>query len=292
MACRQPYRRDDYEIRCVHPHLQSPLDSSAALAYSCNYFFSKVGENLNQHQFNSTLAAFGLGSRTGAQSDAREASGSLPRTAWRTHNALGDTPELRVSPVQLIAAYAALVNGGQLFVPQQSAPHDFTPHERARLRIAPAHRALLIQGMRGAVAYGTAARAQLASDSSHIYGKTGTATTLDDFRATHGWFVGFTTGSDTSGIAPPESVGLIALVFLTGATGSDAAELARPIFEAYQRIETQHAQATLATSDAHRTAPQSFASSCAGRDARTTTHRRTRARPARARTERVDRRAR
>ncbi len=258
ITCRQPLRRDDYEIRCVHPRRQSPLDPAEALAYSCNYYFSKIGEQLNEHQFNSTLISFGLGRRTGVQSDAREASGRLSNGSWRAANALGDTPDMLVTPIQLANAYAALVNGGRVLIPRQSAPHDFTPHERTRLDIAPAHRALLIEGMRGAVAYGTAARAQLAAVSPRIYGKTGTSTTAADFRATHGWFVGFTTHHDASKLAPPESVSLVVLVFLKRGNGVESAEASRPIFEEYERLETHRVQ-VIAARDSNRVATQSDA---------------------------------
>src|SRR3712207_7900258 len=65
--------------------------------------------------------------------------------------------------MQLITAYAALFDGGRL-----------TQHGMS-LDVAPEHRTLLIEGMRGAVTYGTAERAALARIPLHIFGKTGTS---------------------------------------------------------------------------------------------------------------------
>jgi stage II sporulation protein D len=119
---------------------------------------------------------------------------------------------------------------------------------RARTEIAPAHRALLLAGMRGAVAYGTAARAGLATLPVYVFGKTGTSTPQDGWRA-QGWFVGFAAGRTPAGgetsagrrtsagveDLAPEGVRLAVLVFLKRSRGAEAAELARPVFEAYAR---------------------------------------------------------
>lgn len=105
--------------------------------------------------------------------------------------------------------------------------------------------------MRGAVRYGTAETASLYSLPIYIFGKTGTATQINGFRS-QGWFVGFASPLDNSPASPlhdnskgdreaaPERVKLAVLVFLTKAHGSEAAQVARPVFEEYGRFaETQ-----------------------------------------------------
>ena len=109
--------------------------------------------------------------------------------------------------------------------------------------LAIANPGLIGNGMRGAVRYGTAETASLYSLPVYIFGKTGTATQINGFRS-QGWFVGFASPLDNSSTAEsesmPKSVKLAVLVFLTRAHGSDAAEVARPIFEEYSRFaETQ-----------------------------------------------------
>jgi stage II sporulation protein D len=115
----------------------------------------------------------------------------IPGGEWRTETALGEGGAVLATPLQMITAYAALVNGGRLFEPQRVAvAADFKPRERARLSITDAERALIVAGMRGAVSYGTAERARLDALPLRIFGKTGTATEIGGFR-THGWFIGF-----------------------------------------------------------------------------------------------------
>ena len=57
-------------------------------------------------------------------------------------------------------------------------------------------RAILIEGMRGAVAFGTAKKAELDSLPAFVIGKTGTSTPLQGFRP-QGWFVGVAFAADT-----------------------------------------------------------------------------------------------
>src|SRR5262245_22314030 len=231
--CRTRYVHDDFEIVCSHPVSNSPFGLSQALAYSCNDFFARLSERLSEGAFNSTLGAFGFGEKTGV--NANESRGELPRGEWGARDALGESDHLLVTPVQLITAYAALVNGGHLYRPQQSIDHNLIPQERLRLNIAPEHRAALIEGMRGSVKYGTASKAGLGSLPGYVFGKTGTSTSSVRWR-TQGWFVGF--AAEKKPTVPPraEQVALGILVFLRRAHGSQAAEIAKPIFDCGLRI--------------------------------------------------------
>ncbi|MGI8654480.1 MAG: SpoIID/LytB domain-containing protein [Pyrinomonadaceae bacterium] len=263
VLCRTTYRRDDFETRCSHLKLNPPFDPVHALAYSCNYYFSKLGEKLNAESFDATLAGFGFGARTGSD-DEREATGALPRGEWRVPYALGFGDQMLVTPAQLITAYAALFNGGHLYVPQRAASQNFIKQERAApdMILAPAHRALLLEGLRGAVAYGTAVHAGLNGFPQIVFGKTGTSLPRDDFR-THGWFVGFAadrhktenaegdsseSNSSESGSSEnlsPSSMRLAVLVFLKRAHGAECANLARNIFATYAHAATPHTDAQI-----------------------------------------------
>ena len=88
----------------------------------------------------------------------------------------------------------------------------------------------MLEGMRGAVSFGTAEKADLDSLPAYIIGKTGTSTQLGGFRS-QGWFVGVAFKPDTS--PEPADAQLLVVVYLKNAHGSDAAELARPIFEEF-----------------------------------------------------------
>ncbi|MCA1628764.1 MAG: SpoIID/LytB domain-containing protein [Acidobacteria bacterium] len=175
------------------------------------------------------------------------------RGAWRTETALGEGGAILATPLQMISAYSALVNGGRLFDARRAAPENFDARESARVHVSPEERALVVGGMRGAISYGTAERARLDELPLKIFGKTGTATEIGGFR-THGWFVGFATIARASAAArdagalyvspdeaqgdqpAPRDVKLAVLVFLRRARGKQCAEIARPVFEEFARL--------------------------------------------------------
>jgi stage II sporulation protein D len=249
--CGEKYAHEEFHTVCSHPRDLPPLNPTEAIAYSCNYYFGKVGERLAESDFDSTLNEFGFGKTSGVNFD-REAQGLLRRAEWHSQNAIGEGDHLRATPIQLINAYSAMVNGGQLFAPRVAPMTGFVPKLRTRMMIKEEYRNLILKGMRGAVRYGTAETAKLYSLPVNVFGKTGTATEIDGYR-TQGWFVGFASGLSDETTAEedpktetesspdtafaPERVELAVLVFLPKAHGSEAAEVARPIFAEYARFE-------------------------------------------------------
>jgi SpoIID/LytB domain protein len=234
LLCRDRYVNDDYEISCSHPKINAPFNLVQALSLSCNHYFGKLGERLDEYSFNATLYSFGFGASTNAGNE-REAVGNLPRNArMKPSNALGEGKELLATPIQVLTAYTALTNGGHLYVPQLASARNFNKRERAEIKIAPAHRALLIKGMRGAVAYGTAESAALNRLPLYVFGKTGTATASDSLH-TQGWFIGLASEPEQNQTSNtrPEKVTLAVLVFLKNAHGAECAESARPVFEGF-----------------------------------------------------------
>jgi SpoIID/LytB domain protein len=235
--CREEYSQDTFHTVCSHPRGLTPLNPIEALAYSCNYYFGKVGERLSEPAFVSTLSEFGFGKKTGINFHG-EANGKLVRGPWHSQNAIGETENFHATPIQILNAYSALVNGGHLFVPQVAPPTSFQPKIQAEFAINDDQRTLIVKGLRGAVRYGTAESAGLYSLPNYIFGKTGTATQINGFR-TQGWFVGF--ASDLRDDAPedsafePKHIRLGVLVFLRKAHGSDAAKVARRVFEEFAR---------------------------------------------------------
>jgi stage II sporulation protein D len=226
--CRTRYARDGFEIVCSHPRSKSPFNLAHALAYSCNDYFARIGERLSEGAFNRTLDSFGFGRKTGV--NAGESAGSLAQGDWNAATPLGESDRLLVTPVQLISAFAAMVNGGHLYRPQQSIDQALVPEEKLRLNIAPQHRDVLIEGMRGSVKYGTAAKAALGDLPGFVFGKTGTSTASNRWR-TQGWFVGFAADKSPAGMANGEHVTVGVLVFLKRAHGSQCAEVAKPVLE-------------------------------------------------------------
>jgi len=223
LRCRGKYKRDDVIDACVHPPKLPPFNIAEAVAYSCNYFFATIGARIDGESFAQLLSDFGFGQPTGIESQS-ESAGVLARDRWQTQSPLGEGPFLQVTPVQIAIAYAALFNGGALLKPN----YDGVRKVRAQLRVDDKERTMLLDGMRGAVSFGTAEKADLDSLPAYIVGKTGTSTQLGGFR-TQGWFAGIAFKPDAP--PEPEDAQLLVVVYLKNAHGSDAAKLARPIFE-------------------------------------------------------------
>jgi len=226
-----------FSLPCVHADHLPPFSPSQAIAYSCNYYFATTGQRLGRDKLVATLREFDFGQATGIA--AEEVNGVLRPCENKTDNAdcreraaVGESNLVQVTPMQLLTAYAALVNGGHLFKPQLASANHFQAVERANLNIASEHRAVIVDGMRGAIRYGTARTAKLDSLPLTIIGKTGTAEPAEGFR-TNGWFVGFAAPFQSSGELDPSRIDLAVLVLLSRAHGSQAAELVRPIFQAY-----------------------------------------------------------
>ncbi|HET6975552.1 MAG TPA: SpoIID/LytB domain-containing protein [Pyrinomonadaceae bacterium] len=255
----------NFSLACVHADHLPPFSPSQAIAYSCNYYFAATGQRLGRDKLLTTLREFDFGRTTGISGDelggvlrpceigssARVRKfdpGGTDESDCLERIAVGESNHTQVTPIQLLTAYAALVNGGHLFKPQISSANNFQPVERSNINIAPQHRAIIVDGMRGAVSYGTARAARLDSLPLTIIGKTGTAMPATGFR-NNGWFVGFAAPFQSSGELDPSRMDLAVLVLVPRAHGADAAKVARPIFETYAN-EISHKGATVSKSSA------------------------------------------
>ncbi|MDQ1637524.1 MAG: stage sporulation protein [Pyrinomonadaceae bacterium] len=237
--CHEKYFRGEFHTTCSHPRDLPPLNPTEAIAYSCNYYFGKLGERLSEESFSATLSDFGFARKTGVNT-AGESTGKMQRAVWRPQSAMGEGEYLQTTPLQLINAYTALVNGGHVLVPHLPATSKVRPEIQSNIAIDSAQRELIVKGMRGAIRYGTAESANLYSLPLYIFGKTGTATEINGYR-THGWFVGFAARANNDGndggVPPPDKVELAVLVFLARAHGVEAAEVARPIFAEFGKTD-------------------------------------------------------
>src|SRR5713226_2389442 len=236
----------NFSVACVHDNRLPPFSPSQAIAYSCNYYFGTLGERLGRDKLIDTLREFGFGQPTAlseergkllpceAGNNAKVRSGKKAQADCNAREAIGESDHFTVTPIQLLTAYTAMLNGGRLLTPRVVNANGFDPVERDRIDIAPQHRAIITEGMLGAVRYGTAKNAHLDSLSLSILGKTGTSLPAKGFR-TNGWFVGFASPipiSQTEGPGPSE-IDLAVLIFLPRSHGSEAAALSKPIFETF-----------------------------------------------------------
>jgi stage II sporulation protein D len=202
--CREKYQHHDKTEVCSHPRDLPPLNPAEAIAYSCNYYFATTGERISADALARTLAEYGFK--------------SVNRARWQASSAIGEGEFVQTTPMQLLLAYTAMFNGGRLFDEVSGS---------TQIAISNAERSILLEGMRGAVKYGTAEKANLDSLPRYVIGKTGTATPLHGFRS-QGWFVGLAFAPNKP--PDPENLQLAVVVYLKNGHGSDAAQVAAPIF--------------------------------------------------------------
>ena len=243
-----------FSLPCTHADHLPPFSPAQAIAYSCNYYFATLGQRLGREKLIATAREFGFGQPTGFSAGDEVAGLARPcetgsntrvRVSESNHvseqadcearEAIGESELIQVTPIQLLTAYAALVNGGHLFRPEVGPAGNFRSVERAQLEIAAPHRAAIVEGMTGAVRYGTARTAKLDSLPLTILGKTGTAAPAKGFR-TNGWFIGFAGPFQSNRELDESQVELAVLVLLPRAHGSEAAAAARPIFETFANL--------------------------------------------------------
>jgi penicillin-binding protein 2 len=202
VMCMRTTRVAGRNLDCSHVHVDEPIDAVAALAYSCNYFFTRMADRLDGGALVRAFEQAGLASRTGLA--ANEATGIVRRPATREALQLMAVGEdsVEVTPLGVAAAYRRLAS---------------------RARAGDKSVRLIVDGMQDATRYGTARLAK--PRDLAVAGKTGTATAASG-AATHAWFAGF---------APADRPEIVVVVFLEqGSGGGDAAPIAGSILEAYR----------------------------------------------------------
>ncbi len=237
--------------------IHGEIDFRRAMVQSCNVYFYQLAERVGLDPIARLAQDFGLGRRTGIGVNS-EATGFIPTRAWyesrgtwqggmalNTAIGQGDT---RVTVIQLALTYAAIANGGTLYVPQLvrsvSEPdgtlvEEFRPRVRRRVDVSPEHLAFVIDALYGAVNEdgGTGFGARIEGGVT-IAGKTGTAQVTERQRTeaeaergayerrAHAWFAGFAPAEDPQ-------VAIAVLVDHGGSGGRVAAPLAVQILQEY-----------------------------------------------------------
>ncbi len=202
LMCRRSLWIGGHKLDCTHPATAQPLDPAAALAYSCNSYFSAVALRLTPAQLRDSLARDGFSSATLLAPDEAAGSIALAQSLQQLQlEAIGEWG-ISVTPLQMLRAYRQLA--------LLESKHD--------ARLDP-----LFAGLAQSVAYGMGREAQ-PSAAMKVAGKTGTAS-AGEGAWTHAWFAGY---------APAENPEIVLVVFLEkGHGGSDAATVARQIFSAF-----------------------------------------------------------
>ncbi|HXN46763.1 MAG TPA: penicillin-binding transpeptidase domain-containing protein [Bryobacteraceae bacterium] len=186
-------------FNCSHPPLDSPADIAGAIAYSCNCFVAHFAERFGPGELAERLLSFGLASPTGLLGDSETAGRVLPAATpdAKRLQAIGEDRVL-VTPLGLLMAYRRLASLA------------------ARPEMAP-----IIDGLEGAVEYGTAQMAQV--PGLRVAGKTGSVMTA---AGAHAWFAGF---------APSRSPEVVVTVVVQGRSGAgDAAPIGGRLVAAHK----------------------------------------------------------
>ena len=213
LLCKRQVAIAGHRLDCTHPDTRQPLDPAAALAYSCNSYFTTVALRLTPVQLHESLVNDGFTSSTNEAPG--EAAGAVAQADSREQLQLQAVGEwgIKITPLELARAYERIA--------ALQPKHDE--------RLAP-----LFAGLEDSVAFGMAHNAQPESPMK-VAGKTGTAP-ADEGPWTHAWFAGY---------APAQNPEIIVVVFLEkGHGGSEAAIVARAIFAAYANSRSAQLAAT------------------------------------------------
>lgn len=186
---------------------------------SCNPVFVKVALDLGIERFYKYVKAFGFYDKTGIQLPGEEASiiHKKPKEADMAVASFGQ--RLTITPIQLIQAYGAIANGGNLIKPrivkeitdsENNVIKSFEP-EIVRTVMSKKTSEALRQILEGVVSIDTATGGNAYVPGFRVAGKTGTSETLD--KANNHYIASF------SSFAPADNPVICVLVILDYPTG-------------------------------------------------------------------------
>jgi penicillin-binding protein 2 len=244
------------KFRCNKRH--EWVDLYDSVVQSCNVYFWELAEEVGIERINRFAEAFGFAERTGIGVNS-EAKGFLATREWYeehygafrigyTLNTAIGQGNTRVTVLQLAMAYAAIANGGTLYVPQViqnvrapdgSLSDTFQPRVKREVGVAPQHLDMIRRSLVDVVQTedGTAFRSRNV-DGVRVAGKTGTAQVVSRkgrseesssawyLDRSHGWFAGFAPADDPQ-------VAFAVLVEHGGSGGQSAAPIATWVMQQY-----------------------------------------------------------
>ncbi len=120
-VCSGTYTLDGHTYACAGHHATGPIALPDALNVSCNPYYIQLGLTIGPEIFNDYMEAFGFQERTGIDMDdeALTQTASLERLQSvpidLASSSFGQTTA--VTPIQMITAFSAVVNGGKLVQP-------------------------------------------------------------------------------------------------------------------------------------------------------------------------------
>jgi penicillin-binding protein 2 len=256
MFCSGMYELSGTHFRCHGYH--EKVNLLDAIQKSCDVYFWNLAQRIGIDRIGDVARQFGFGAPTNLGING-DAAGRIPTKAWYEENgrykvgyaanaSIGQG-DVEVTPMQMAMAYAALANGGTLFVPQVVERVEsyegrtimsYDPKVARAIQVP--HDALetwkkgmwLVNNEPGGTAYSHGV-----SEVVHVMGKTGTAEVRKHHRdhddkdrekwnpnASHAWFAGWAPAED------PELV-IVVLIEHGGAGGANAWPIAQRILDGY-----------------------------------------------------------
>ncbi|MEE9614269.1 MAG: penicillin-binding protein 2 [Thermodesulfobacteriota bacterium] len=234
------------------------INVHSAIVESSDTFFYQVGLKVGVDRLARYAKSFGFGTSTGMGLK-DEKPGLVPSSEWKKRALgerwyTGETISISVgqgymlaTPMQLVAAYAAIANGGKLLkpriverteTPEGELIEEFFTEEAGELAVSPETLEILRSALRGVVEEEGGTARRLMKGGLKIAGKTGTAQVIrlkereKDIekipykQRDHAWFVGFAPYDDPV-------IAVVVLVEHGGFGSRAAAPVALRVFETY-----------------------------------------------------------
>jgi len=168
----------DRKIEDSHPRGTVELTTSQILAQSSNVGAVTIGLRLESSRFSRWIKRFGFGAPTGIEFPGEER-GIVPALEDYSGSSMGNLPigqGLAVTPIQMVAGYAAIANGGILKQPRlvrRIGDEEIEPPPGRRV-IDPGVAAQVTEMLEGVLAPGGTAE-EVSVPGYTLAGKTGTA---------------------------------------------------------------------------------------------------------------------
>ncbi len=202
----------DRVIEESHPRGTETMSVSQILAHSSNVGAVTVGLELGSEKFSRWISRFGFGRATGVQFPAEE-QGLVPELDEYSGSTMGNLPigqGLSVTPIQMMAGYAAIANGGILRRPQliERIGDSEIPEPKGRRVISPAVAGQVSEMLEGVLGPGGTA-SEVSVPGYTLAGKTGTAEVAENGTYSETKFI-----ASFIGFAPAQNPQLLAAVIV------------------------------------------------------------------------------
>jgi stage V sporulation protein D (sporulation-specific penicillin-binding protein) len=195
-------------VHCAHGAHHGAVNLQKMIEQSCNLAAGTYAERIGAERLYRFLDSMGIQQKTGVEYPGEEYGRMLRPDKWKTMRTvnIGFGQGIVVTPIQLLAAYAAIANDG-IYIPPRlvaEAPGSTLPERKPRRVMSPENALTLRRDMETVVTQGTGKSAKIAGYS--VAGKTGTAQIAKNGRYGHGYVASF------AGFLPVEKPRLAILV--------------------------------------------------------------------------------